>query len=219
MTLIAREMTMQTEAGSERRLYVACPQRIDPTPITECAQCELCEGLDLDSTVSVRCAVEPVVSEGTSAGAPVSTIMSTPAVTVGEDAVLENVQWLLLSRNIGAVPVVDRNGRAIGIVAKTDLLRDRDAATPSVRLAPARIEQGLGARELDGGCARDVMTPVVHALLERASIAAAAALMAREKVHHVVVVDERGGVRGMVSSLDVVRWVAAQGRFAPREIR
>jgi len=97
------------------------------------------------------------------------------------------------------------------------VLRERDDASPSVKLAPAELERGLDTRELGGTSARDVMTPVVHAVLDRSSIAAAAALMWRERVHHVVVVDERGGVCGMVSTLDVARWVAAQGRFAPRE--
>jgi len=73
MTLLAREMTVQTEQGSERRLYVACPQRIDPTPITECAQCELCEGLALDSTVSVRCAVSSDGTDGSACCASATT--------------------------------------------------------------------------------------------------------------------------------------------------
>lgn len=220
MTLIARELAVQTERGAERHLFVACPQRIDPTPITECAECELCEGVELDPTVSVRCAVAPLELEDGAlpASAPVSSIMTAPVVCVEEDAAIENVQWLLVSRNIGAVPVVDRRGHALGVVAKTDLLRDRDDADVSVRLAAAPVrERAMTAHELSGASARDVMTPVVRAVLERASIAATAALMVREHVHHVLVVDDRGRLRGIVSSLDVVRWVAASGRFEPRE--
>jgi CBS domain-containing protein len=36
----------------------------------------------------------------------------------------------------------------------------------------------------------------------------AAVLMTRERVHHLLVVDLRGRLIGLVSSLDVVRWVA-----------
>ena len=217
MTLVARERRVDTGDGSERQLVVACPQRIDPVAISECARCELCEGLDLDGTVGVRCAAATgETAEGTPpASAPVTSIMTSPVVWVEKDAAIENVQWLLLDRGIGAVPVVDAFRRPVGMVAKTDLLRDHDEPTRTVELAGRGArESGQSEREITGLRARDVMTPVVHAVLERMSIAATAALMAREHVHHVVVVTQAGRIAGIVSTLDIARWVAARERFA-----
>ena len=42
------------------------------------------------------------------------------------------------------------------------------------------------------------------------------AFLVSEALYAVVVVDDSGSLRGIVSSLDVVRWVAARDRFVPR---
>lgn len=219
MSLATRRRTLHTEDGTEQQLVVACPQRIDPVSIEECARCELCAGLELGGQVSVRCTVEPPEGDAGAPGAhaSVTTIMTAPVVSVERDASIENVQWLLVQRGIGAVPVVNGVGRPIGIVAKTDLLRDHDVPTVSVNLAArGALESGTSERETSHLCAADIMTPVVHAVLEHTSIAATAALMARERVHHVVVVGDDGRVAGIVSTFDLARWVAARERFVPR---
>lgn len=219
MTLIARERRVPTEVGDERELVVACPQRIDPVSIRQCAACDLCEGLDLNGAVGVRCAVEP--SGGEDTGAPpaharITTLMTADVVTVQHDASIENVQWLLVERGIGAVPVIGNDGQPCGILAKTDLLRARDE--PAVSARPVH-EDGAPDPAASGLCASDLMTPVIHCVTEYATIAATAALMAREHVHHALVVTDAGAMRGIVSSLDIARWVAARERFAPREVR
>lgn len=218
MTLIARERRLQTERGEERELVVGCPQRIDPVTIKQCATCELCEGLDLDGRVGVRCAVEPRDAEATgapSAHSAITTLMTHDIVTVRADAAIENVQWLLVERGIGAVPVVGADGKPCGILAKTDLLRERDEREVSVHV------RGEESAEMtpSGLVARDLMTPVIHCVTEHATIAATASLMAREHVHHVLVITELGAMRGIVSTLDITRWVAARERFTPREAR
>lgn len=222
MSLLARERKVHTGTQTETELVVACPQRIDPVPIRECARCELCDGVELDGVVSVRCAVAPRDEPSGAPGpeAAISTIMTSPVVTVPEDAAIENVQWLLLARGISAVPVLDRLARPIGIVAKTDLLRDRDGPTRTVALHAAlrsqEPEHGWSEHEISGARAADVMTPVVRSVLEGMSIAATSALMAREHIHHAIVLDASGRLVGIVSTLDIVRWVAARERFAPR---
>jgi len=218
MSLVARERTIRNDLPADRELVVACPQRIEPVSISTCAKCELCEGLELDGRVAVRCSVEPLdaVDGAPGPSAPVTTIMTEDVVSVEDDAAIENVQWLLVGRSIGAVPVLDRHRRPVGILAKTDLLRERDEPAVSAEIAHRSPDAVVVERELSGLAARDLMTPVVHAVLTSASIAATASLMARERVHHVLVVDEAGSLKGIVSSLDVVRWVAARDRFVPR---
>jgi CBS domain-containing protein len=52
------------------------------------------------------------------------------------------------------------------------------------------------------------------------SISRVAALMAYERVHHVVVVDAEQRVIGIVSALDIARWVAhADGYVVPKRKR
>ena len=62
------------------------------------------------------------------AAAPVSTIMSSDAVTVDPEDDVRDVIDRMLEHNIGAVPVVDADHTLVGIISYVDVLR---------RLAPA----------------------------------------------------------------------------------
>lgn len=55
---------------------------------------------------------------------PISTVMSTPAESVGEDAPLVEVAHRLAHESIGALPVVDAGGRVVGIVSYVDVVRN-----------------------------------------------------------------------------------------------
>jgi CBS domain-containing membrane protein len=50
-------------------------------------------------------------------------IMSSPAVTVGEEATLAEVAEVFTAKNINRVPVVDGEGRMTGIVSRADVVR------------------------------------------------------------------------------------------------
>jgi CBS-domain-containing membrane protein len=71
-------------------------------------------------------------------------------------------------------------------------------------------------REPDGDetRVRDIMMSTAFCLSESESIAKAAGLMAFEGVHRVPVVGQRGMVTGVVSPLDVMRWLARQHGYA-----
>jgi CBS domain-containing protein len=63
----------------------------------------------------------------------VADCMSKPPVTVTEDAGLDEVLELMEGHQIRRVPVVDANGKLIGIVAQADIARDAShSATASV---------------------------------------------------------------------------------------
>lgn len=53
----------------------------------------------------------------------VDAAMVEPAITVGADQSIADAARLMLDHKIGGLPVVDGNGRLIGIVTETDLLR------------------------------------------------------------------------------------------------
>jgi len=101
----------------------------------------------------------------------------------------------LLAKGFSGAPVVDDRGVPIGIISKSDLVRDQFL--------------------LGGGNKRvsEVMMPAAFTLPETASIYEAAALMAERHVHRVPVVAEDGRVVGIVSSLDVLRFVAGENGY------
>ncbi|HEX2876070.1 MAG TPA: CBS domain-containing protein, partial [Polyangiaceae bacterium] len=60
--------------------------------------------------------------------------------------------------------------------------------------------------------ASDLMTPVPLTVPETASVAEAAAIMAREHVHRLFVTGQGGTLTGVVAAMDVVTWL---GRDEP----
>jgi CBS domain-containing protein len=91
---------------------------------------------------------------------------------------------------------VDDRGAPVGIVSKTDLLHRR--STPGD----------------DGVRVGDIMMRTTYCLAENEPIAKAAGLMAFEGIHRVPVVGESGTVSGVVSPLDIMRWLARQHGYA-----
>lgn len=84
---------------------------------------------------------------------------------------------------------------------------------------PTQVRLGKDALPAQASCAQDVSAieatpvaevtvPYVLSLHEEAPICVAAALMAYENVHRLPIVSTRGDVVGVVSTLDVVRWLA-----------
>ena len=160
---------------------------------------------------------------GAAAGAgrtPVSALMTTQVLAVRPDVGLEALADLLLERGIGGAPVVDEAGRPVGVVSKTDLMRERLMAGDTEEVvAPGwhprrghfQVEVGRGFHaEPPPASVSDVMTPAALTLSEDAPVAEAAALMAFEGIHRVPVVAADGRVAGIVTSLDVLRWLAQQ---------
>ena len=57
------------------------------------------------------------------------------------------------------------------------------------------------------------MMPLALTLGEHATVAQAAALMSLEDVHHVPIVADSGRLIGVVSTFDIVRWLATNDGF------
>lgn len=109
------------------------------------------------------------------------------AVRLSAGTRASRVRDLFLKHGIGAAPVIDEHSRPVGILATSDLLAAAD------RLEEATVE--------------DVMTAFVFSLPVRASLGQAAALMAYEGVGQLVVVDDAGSFAGLVTALEVARWM------------
>ena len=126
---------------------------------------------------------------------PVRRIMTREVVCAREDLDLGTLMDLMIRRHIGCVPIVDERGRPIGMVTKFDAVEQRVAAPAAGGKAPAT--------------AGDLMMPLALALDEHATVGDAAAMMAIEDVHHVVIVADSGALVGVVSTMDIVRWLTA----------
>ena len=144
---------------------------------------------------------------------PISAIMSRPLIHVTGETSIDTIADVLLARAISSVPVLDDAGKPIGIISKTDLLRERQDAGDTEERArrdprDPRLEPGMHEAPVARRTAAEMMTPAVLIATESTTVSLASALMAYERVHRLIVVDEAGVAVGVVSTLDVLEWLA-----------
>ena len=90
-------------------------------------------------------------------------IMTTGVITVGPDAEVAEITKCLLDNRISAVPVVEPDGRLVGIVSEGDLIRRSELGdgAPAFLVAITTSASRRGAIDYiktHGRRARDVMT-------------------------------------------------------------
>ncbi len=215
---------------------VRCPVRGADVALHQCLECDRCEGLsldrssgnaeivcrgDLDATATGSAPPPPAAAEARSASnTPIAEIMARHVVCVRPDLDTRTLATLFLERGISGAPVVDDDARPIGIVSKTDLVREHHERPEGSRPPPpSDLEElsdlgvGFHTEAAPVTTVADIMMPVAFCLPANESIARAAALMAFEGVHRVPVVGSRGQVVGLVSPLDVLRWLARENGF------
>ena len=153
----------------------------------------------------------------------VESVMTANVICVREDMSIEALTSLFLDRTISGVPVVDAQGFPLGVVSKTDLLRERhengdvfeNGSSRSQRGESLDEELGIGfhTAQLSRGTVADIMTCVSINVHEHAPLSEAAALMTVAGVHRVPVVSDEGRVVGILSALDVLRWLARRDGY------
>jgi len=114
----------------------------------------------------------------------VADLMQSPVMSTTPSQTVGRVRKVMKEKHVSCMPVLDPEGRPLGIVTSTDLL-----------------ESGSDARPVS-----QVMTRTVYSVPMYAEISLAAMTMRKHHVHHVVVVEEKKVV-GILSSFDVLRIV------------
>ena len=147
-------------------------------------------------------------------------IMSRDVICLQPETTVESLRATLVENGISGAPVVDGSGKIVGIVSITDVVRDQHergetetAESEEAVRFPAKggvtYSPGPGYRVMDpGATVAEVMSPKVITIKENTTIAQASELMAKNHVHRLPVVSEAGKVVGLVSSLDILGWVA-----------
>lgn len=142
----------------------------------------------------------------------VKDIMTSPAVSVAPETLLGDVALLMAEKNIGAVVVVDVQGKLLGIITESDFTGVTRAIPFNLKLAPvifgaraaspAELEQVYAkARVL---AARQVMTTPPVTAREDETVGVVVQRMLDRNLKHVPVVRD-GRVVGMVARHDVMK--------------
>ncbi len=143
-------------------------------------------------------------------------LMQTQVVAVAPEDPLVSVRQLFLEEDIHAAPVVDDEQRVLGLISATDLLRAANEEEQTAREGAsyfrddveltawslADLSEHFEAR-LGEHTVAEFMTAGVVSVPPDASLAAVAAALRVNRVHHVLVL-EKGLLRGILSTFDLL---------------
>jgi len=119
-------------------------------------------------------------------------LMSGPADRLVHGATSDTVQKLavtLSQANVGALPILEEDGRLLGVVSERDIVR-------------VLALDGHAALTLTAG---ELMTRAVVFCNEDAGLATAGRLMERHGIRHLPVADRAGKLVGFLSQRDLMR--------------
>lgn len=120
--------------------------------------------------------------------------MNEIVVTVGPSHTLREAARRMTARNVGAAVVMDNDGQGPGIITERDLLHSSGAG-----------------QDFDTELVRDhLSTNLIYAQVEW-PLERAAEEMAKKGVRHVIVLDDRSEVLGILSMRDIVRSWTSDG--------
>ena len=144
--------------------------------------------------------------------------MSKDVITLAPTASLREAAIILADESVGGCPVVDDQGRMVGMLTEVDILEALKTEHKELRmLMPPEITFGISFveivrerealsafKEVETRLVRDVMTKEIHAVSPEDGVEKAIQVMVRQKVHRIPVV-EGGKVVGILTRGDVLR--------------
>jgi len=145
-------------------------------------------------------------------------IMNHDVLSVGSDWSIDQLAEYLIENSISGAPVVDEEGKLMGVVSMTDIVRyrnlpatDDDAGdlhdfyihASNQKYSSDEIESAhLAAEALT--TVRDIMTPKTYSVKENAKVRDIADAMIRANIHRVLVT-RNDTLLGIITSMDMLR--------------
>src|SRR3972149_11701958 len=140
-------------------------------------------------------------------------IMVKKVITINKNALVGKLSELLLKNKISGVPVVDDNGKLVGIATEGDLIvKDADLHFPryfklldsiiyleSLNKFKRNLKKYLGTK------VEDIMTVKVRTVREDTPVNEVANIMIRNNVNRVPVLGSNGDLVGIITRADIVK--------------
>ncbi|BAB75512.1 CBS domain-containing protein [Anabaena sp. FACHB-709] len=146
----------------------------------------------------------------------VADVMSHNPVVVKPETPLQEAIKILAERRISGLPVVDNDGKLLGIISETDLMWQETGVTPPAYIMfldsviylqnPAVYERDL--HKALGQTVGEVMSKNPVTVSPEKSVKQAAQLMHDRNVHRLPVLDDAGQVIGILTRGDIIRAMA-----------
>jgi CBS domain-containing protein len=143
--------------------------------------------------------------------------MTSEVLTVTPDTPLPEAINILIDRHIGGLPVVDDEGKLVGVLSESDLMwREKGIEQPPYMMFlggviyfqnPATYERDL--HKAFGQAVGEVMTTQTISVAPNTLLSVAARIMHDKKIHRLPVVDGSHHPIGIITQADIVRAIAA----------
>ena len=147
----------------------------------------------------------------------VADLMTPTVMFIGETDLVTDSVRLLERERIGALPVVDRQNKVIGILSTTDLigmLYELQTDLGSIFSTDTKTREvmiQLLAAHGENTHVQDVMTSPVETVPANTNLMVAAQILDTKNYHHLPVVDNSNRPIGMLSTTDFMRAFAHHG--------
>jgi len=143
----------------------------------------------------------------------VKDIMTPNVITLTPDMGIVNAAKILMENHINGAPVLDSDGKLIGILCRDDLIsQQKKLPLPSFFVVLDGIIPMSSPRHMEKEIDKIAATNVEHAMTAKpvtvspeADIDLVASLMVDKKIHTIPVVDSRGELVGIVGKEDVLK--------------
>jgi CBS domain-containing protein len=146
--------------------------------------------------------------------------MTPNPITVCASAPMKEAVAIMVERGVSAVPVVDEDGKPVGVLSQTDIVihdhnkpahavpeyyTTTDAVTGGTRLL-TRFPPGSA----ESTRVHELMTPTVFAVRPNDSVMRVVGDMVAFKIHRLFVVNVNGVLLGVISAFDVLRKLSTE---------
>lgn len=144
-------------------------------------------------------------------------VMATPVITVKPYSSVNEVAETLLEKRISALPVVDDDGKLVGIISEGDLLHRVESATARRRswwLQLMTSDTTLASEYVKAHSHKvgDIMTPSVITASPETPLSEIAILMEQHAINRVPILHENGRLVGIVTRSNLVQAVATASK-------
>lgn len=134
--------------------------------------------------------------------AKIMDVMTTDVITVHANETMDRVSLIFNSREIHHIPVVDSEGKVVGIISKTDYHKLEHGFT----LFKSKESQAYNEAIMRSLLASDVMTKQVVTLLPTDNLSVAVDIFRENLFHAIPVADDKQKLVGILTTYDLLNY-------------
>lgn len=149
----------------------------------------------------------------------VADVMTREVVVAGPKTPFKELVRRMHEARVSALPVLDEDGRLVGIVSEADLILKEDPELDEAGRMFESRHRRTDRQKAAGLFAAELMTSPVVTIGPDASLGQAARLMHRKQVKRLPVVDEAGRLVGILARSDLLTVFLREDADIEREVR